>query len=107
MIKKWQKFTFHLVFWYIMAGVFLYLVLGWPSEALGDDKKVTEGYYGTDRVKLLEKPVRAKSGETITYGYIGNNYVRIHSKPSKDGKTITRRGWVDDRYVKTKEKDDG
>lgn len=107
MIKKWQKFTFHLVFWYVMLGVFLYLALGWPSTASGEDEIRTEGYYGSDRVKLLEKPIRAKSGETITYGYIGQNYVRIHKKTSKDGTTVTRRGWVDDKYIKTREKTDG
>lgn len=104
MIKKWQKFTFHLVFWYIMLGIVLYLALGWPSVASGADKKVTEGYYGSEPIKLREKPVRAKSGETITYGYVGGNYVRIHKKPSKDGKTVTRKGWVDDKYIKTEER---
>jgi hypothetical protein len=104
MIKKWQKFTFHLVFWYIIAGVFLYLALMFPSELAGDDKKVTEGYYGTERIKLLEKPVRAKSGETITYGYIGRDYVRIHKKVSKDGVTVTRKGWVGNKYIRGTQK---
>ena len=104
MIKFWQKFMLQMVFWTVMASIMLYLALGWPSVASGEDKSSSEGYYGTDVVKLREKPVRAKSGETITYGYIGNNYVRIHKKTSKDGKTITRRGWVNDKYISTKEK---
>lgn len=107
MIKKWHKFSLHLVFWYCMGAIILYLALGWPSVASGGDKKVTEGYYGSERYKLIEKPVRAKSGETITYGYIGNERVRIHSKPSKDGVTVTRRGYIGGRRVNEKEtKDD-
>jgi len=104
MNMKLKKFTFHLVFWYIIAGVFLYLALMFPSELAGDDKKVTEGYYGTERIKLREKPVRARSGETITYGYIGQKYVRIHKKVSKDGITTTRRGWVGNKYVRSTQK---
>lgn len=74
-----------------------------PSDASGADKKVTEGYQGSERIKLTEKPVRAKSGVTLERGYIGTKYYRVRRTRHSNG-TQTALGWHGPKRIKITEK---
>jgi hypothetical protein len=97
--SAWQLTAVFLLY---AIGLTILLAFCRPSEASESDKTVTEGYRGSERVRLIEEPVRAKSGETITYGYIGNQRVRVRTTTDKSG-TKTTRGWQGSEYVRTKE----
>jgi hypothetical protein len=82
----------------------VFLAISRPSVASESHKIVTEGYQGSQRVKLLEKPVRAKSGETVKMGYIGGE--RINLRVIRKNEYTETRGWKGSEHVRTREKND-
>jgi len=79
------------------AGLIIFLTLFAPSDASGDDKKVTEGYYGSERIKLVEKPVTPNSAVTAKTGWAGDK--RVNLRVIRKNEYTEIRGWVDGKYI--------
>lgn len=88
--------------WFLLTIIIIVLlfVLNAPSEASGADKKVTEGYYGPERIHVVEKPVTAKTGVSRKTGYVGDK--RINLRVIRKNEYIETRGWVDGKYINTR-----
>lgn len=99
-VKKDAGFIFSSI---ILLIALLLVAIG-PSEASDAKKTVTKGYYGSERIHVVEKPVKAnsQSGQVTTQkGYIGGK--RIDLRVVRKNEYTKTRGWVDGKYVRTKE----
>lgn len=76
----------------------LLLAISRPSDASETDKKVSEGYYGPERFKVTEEPVRPNSEVSTQKGWIGDK--RIDLKVIRTNEYTITRGWVGDEYIR-------
>lgn len=86
------------------AGALLFLMI-WmaatrSSEASESHEIVTEGYHGSQRIKLVEKPVTPKSDVTVQEGWIDDQ--RINLRVIRKNEYSELRGWVGDEYISIK-----
>jgi hypothetical protein len=91
----------------ILAGALLFALI-WassrPSAASESQETIQEGYYGSERIKLIEKPVRPNSAVTAQKGWIGDK--RIDLKVIRKNEYTETKGWVEGERVKIRERKD-
>lgn len=91
--------------WEIILGGLLAFILIYVSSSLSEasesHKIVEEGYYGSERFKTVQTPVRPNSTESLKKGWIGNKRVYLKVQPS--GEITTIKGWEGDNYIRLEE----
>ena len=91
----------------ILAGALMFLLI-WatsgPSDASESSKTVSKGYYGDQRVRVVEKASKADSGTTTQKGWVGDK--RIDLKVIRKNEVTTTKGWVDGDRVRVKDRKD-
>lgn len=91
----------------ILAGLLMFILI-WaasgPSDASESPKTVSKGYYGDQRVRVVEKASKADSGTTTKKGWVGDK--RIDLKVIRKNEYTETRGWVEGERVKVRENND-
>lgn len=102
--KKLQPGAILTIVWALILAVVLITAFASPSEASETHEIVTEGYEGSDRIIVVEKPVKAKSNTSRKQGWIGDK--RIDLKVVRTKEYTQTKGWEGDQYINVKERKD-
>ena len=102
--KKSRKASYwELYFIAILVSILIWASVG-PSNASESHEIITEGYEGSERVIIVEKPVKGKSNTSRKTGWVGNK--RIDLRTTRTNEYTRTVGWKGDTYINVKERKD-